>query len=61
MVRDGKGAKDRPTILPERLKARLQAQLLRAKHIHEKDLKQGYGTVYLPYALERKYPHAQHA
>jgi integron integrase len=61
MVRDGKGAKDRPTILPDRLKPDSQRQLLRAKRLHEQDLKLGFGAVYLPQALECKYPHAQHA
>jgi integron integrase len=61
MVRDGKGAKDRLTILTERLKPRLQRQLLRAKCLHEGNLKLGCGAVYLPHALERKCPYAQHA
>ncbi len=58
MVRDGKGAKDRPAILPDRLAPLLRTQLLRTKRIHEQDLKAGAAGVYLPDALERKYPHA---
>ncbi|RMD59574.1 integron integrase [Candidatus Parcubacteria bacterium] len=58
VVRDGKGFKDRVTILPESLVQPLQEHLKRVKLIHEQDLDHGYGTVYLPYALERKYPNA---
>lgn len=57
-VRDGKGEKDRRTVLPILLIGRLQHQLNRAKLLHEEDLQKGYGRVYLPYALERKYPNA---
>ena len=57
-VRDGKGHKDRVTILPETISAELRTHLLRVKYIHEQDLSMGLGTVYLPYALERKYPSA---
>jgi integron integrase len=58
VVRDGKGMKDRVTVLPDSLIAPLQEHLQRAKLIHERDLAKGYGSVYLPYALERKYPNA---
>ena len=58
MVRDGKGGKDRPTILPEALAPSLRNQLVRAKLIHEQDLKKGLAGVFMPNALERKYPHA---
>jgi integron integrase len=58
VVRDGKGFKDRVTILPETLKPLLKTHLERVKLLHEKDLKEGGGRVYLPYALERKYPSA---
>ncbi len=58
VVRDGKGEKDRFTILPEALVVPLQEQLQLTKRIHEQDLRQGYGAVYLPYALERKFPTA---
>jgi integron integrase len=58
VVRDGKGFKDRVTILPEILIEPLQEHLKRVKIIHERDLAQGYGRVYLPLALARKYPNA---
>ena len=58
MVRDGKGAKDRVTMLPGRLVAPLQAHLERVRKLHEEDLVAGYGEVYLPNALARKYPNA---
>jgi integrase len=52
------GGKDRVTILPNSLIKPLRVQLATAKQLHEQDLADGYGAVYLPYALERKYPHA---
>lgn len=58
LVRDGKGFKDRVTMLPERLAPVLRTHLERVKALHEQDLQAGYGAVYLPYALERKYPSA---
>jgi integron integrase len=58
VVRCGKGDKDRITILPESLLPRLQAHLRRTKRRHELDLTNNLGLVYLPPALERKYPHA---
>lgn len=58
LVRDGKGFKDRVTMLPQSLVVPLQAHLVRVKALHEQDLQAGYGAVYLPYALERKYPTA---
>jgi integron integrase len=58
IVRDGKGFKDRVTMLPQSLKAALQAQLERARVLHQQDIAEGFGRVYLPYALERKYPNA---
>lgn len=57
-VRDGKGEKDRRTILPFTLAEPLKCQLAAAKALHQEDVKRGYGRVYLPYALERKYPNA---
>ncbi|MCJ7824379.1 MAG: integron integrase [Anaerolineales bacterium] len=57
-VRDTKGNKDRRTILPETLVRPLQLQMLRANKQHEMDLQDGFGAVYLPHALERKYPYA---
>ena len=58
IVRDGKGKKDRSTMLPEQLKPLLQAHLKRVRIIHQQDLNKGFGEVYLPYALARKYPNA---
>lgn len=57
-VRDGKGARDRVTMLSDSLVAPLQEHLQRVKLIHEQDLRAGYGHVSMPYALERKYPNA---
>jgi integron integrase len=57
-VRDGKGAKDRVTMLPHNVKDPLRQHLQNIKQFHDRDLKAGFGNVYLPYALERKYPHA---
>jgi integron integrase len=59
LVRDGKGAKDRVTMLPESLVSPLQDHLRIVKRTHEEDLAKGYGAVYLPYALKRKYPNAE--
>jgi len=58
LVRDGKGMKDRATMLPEQLKPLLAEQIKRVRILHEQDLRNGLGEVYLPYALERKYPNA---
>jgi integron integrase len=58
IVRDGKGAKDRITMLPEKLLAPIQLQLEKAKALHEADLAEGFGEVYLPHALAQKYPNA---
>lgn len=58
LIRDAKGDKDRITMLPESMKEALHKQLAWAKTLHDHDLAQGYGTVYLPDALERKYPNA---
>jgi len=57
-VRDGKGGKDRVTMLPDSLKVPLARQLRRAKAVHESDLADGWGRVVLPDALDRKYPSA---
>lgn len=57
-VRDGKGNKDRVTILPSSSSEPLRHQLQKAKSLHQQDLAMGYGAVELPYALARKYPHA---
>ena len=61
LVRDGKGAKDRVTMLPIALKSPLQAHLGRVQSLHRQYLGEGYGEVYLPNALERKYPMAARA
>ena len=58
VVRDGKGEKDRVTMLPEKLVGPIEANLEKARALHEQDLREGFGEVYLPYALERKYPNA---
>lgn len=57
-VRSGKGDKDRVTMLPVSLKEPLLKHLLTTKLIHQQDLKQGFGSVYLPHALARKFPSA---
>jgi len=57
-IRDGKGQKDRMTTLPKRLIEPLRDHLARVKVRHERDLEEGFGRVYLPFALERKYPNA---
>ena len=58
VVRDGKGQKDRITMLPARLRAPLEDQLQRVRALHERDLAEGFGAVYVPGALARKYPGA---
>ena len=58
VVRDGKGEKDRRTILPQPLTEPLRRHLARVRLQHEEDVLLGCGSVYLPYALERKYPKA---
>ncbi len=59
LIRDGKGYKDRVTMLPVSLVKPLQAHLKRVKALHEKDLSEGFGAVYLPYALNKKFPYAE--
>jgi integron integrase len=58
VVRDGKGAKDRATMLPHSLAKPLRRHLERVKLLHEQDLASGFGSVHLPHALARKYPNA---
>ncbi|QXP85762.1 integron integrase [Methylococcus sp. ANG] len=58
IVRDGKGFKDRVTMLPAVLIDPMKSHLQAIKRQHENDLRTGFGSVYLPYALERKYPNA---
>lgn len=57
-VRNGKGGKDRVTVLPDSLIPPLKEHLERVKDLHDRDLAEGFGRVYLPYALENKYPRA---
>jgi integron integrase len=57
-IRDGKGQKDRVTVLPEKISLHLQQHLEKVKFLHTKDCKAGYGEVYLPFALARKFPNA---
>jgi len=59
VVRDGKGAKDRVTMLPVNLAQGLERHLQKVKALHEEDLEAGLGAVYLPVALARKYPNAE--
>jgi integron integrase len=58
LIRDGKGHKDRIGILPDRLVATLSEHIARVRGLHEKDLASGYGRVWLPDALARKYANA---
>jgi integron integrase len=58
IVREGKGAKDRVTVLPENLIQPLRTQLEAARLLHQRDLAAGLGAVHLPFALAAKYPHA---
>ena len=58
IIRDAKGGKDRLTVLPESLALPLQRRLQRTKLLHEQDLEDGYGCVYLPYAFHVKAPNA---
>jgi integron integrase len=58
LIREGKGNKDRVTVLPENLILPLQKHLVRVKTVHDADIAAGFGTVYLPDALAAKYPDA---
>jgi integrase len=58
IVRNGKGMKDRVTMLPDSLIGPLQSHLQQVNTLHQQDLEQGYGSVWLPFALARKYPNA---
>lgn len=60
-VRDGKGGKDRVTMLPRSLEMALRAHLAQVKSLHDTDLAAGYGAVWLPDALAVKYPNAAKA
>ncbi|MGK5095319.1 integron integrase [Deltaproteobacteria bacterium TL4] len=57
-VRGGKGGKDRTTLLPQNIREELKRHIDQVIALHHKDLEEGFGEVYLPYALERKYPNA---
>jgi hypothetical protein len=57
-VRDGKGDKDRVMMLPGSLATSLKTPLEKVKALNEQDLREGFGEVYLPLALARKYPSA---
>lgn len=57
-IRDGKGQKDRVSVLPQSLVRHLWLQLAKVRLVHQEDLAGGFGEVYLPYALDRKYPNA---
>jgi integron integrase len=59
VVRDGKGGKDRFTVLPAKLIEPLQKQLEFVRKLHEQDLRHGLGRVAMPFALARKYPNAE--
>jgi site-specific recombinase XerD len=61
LVRDGKGGKDRVTVLPENLILPLQEQIAAASALHDRDLAEGFGRVWLPNALAVKYPNADRA
>lgn len=58
LIRDGKGAKDRVTMLPAALVNPLKTHLLKVKALHDQDVAEGFGEVYLPHALDKKYPSA---
>jgi len=58
IVREGKGLKDRVTLLPEIAIAEIKKQIAKVQSLHKEDLSSGYGEVYLPNALCRKYPNA---
>ena len=58
VVRDGKGKKDRITVLPEGVKPTIKEHLVYVKRLHQNDVDAGYGRVYLPNALAKKYSNA---
>ena len=58
VVRNGKGEKDRVTLLPDQLYEHLNKQVDKVRILHQLDLEKGFGRVHLPNALERKYPNA---
>jgi len=58
IVRDGKGGDDRVTMLPDNLAAPLRQHLAQVQTLHQKDLAAGFGSVYMPYGLDKKFPNA---
>ncbi len=60
VVCSAKGNKDRKTVLPERLIFHLKNHIIKVKKLHDQDLKDGFGSVEMPNALDRKYPNAQY-
>lgn len=60
IIRDGKGGKDRRTLLPEKVVPLLREQVEKVQLLHKQDIRDGYGEVYVPYALAKKYPSAAH-
>lgn len=58
IVREAKGNKDRTTFLPENIIESLKMQIAKIKELHTSDIENGFGEVYLPFALDRKYPNA---
>lgn len=61
MVREGKGDKDRIVPLPAHTEEPIREQIERVRTLHQKDLSEGFGTVFLPHALEQKYPNTNKA
>ncbi len=61
VIRDTQGKESHVTMLPTRIVESLQAHLQMVRQLHHQDLDRGYGSVYLPFALERKYPHSDRA
>ncbi|MDM8526055.1 integron integrase [Desulfococcaceae bacterium HSG8] len=59
-IRDARGGKDRVTVFPESVREDMRLRVETVKKIHDEDLDQGFGSVYLPDALSRKYPNASH-
>ena len=58
VVRNGKGQKDRVTVLPKSVSESLSGVVEETKKLHKQDLQAGFGGVYLPFAISRKYPNA---
>jgi integrase len=59
VIRNGKGQKDRITVLPKSIVEALLGSVSDAKTLHRRDLQDGFGSVYLPFALSKKYPNAE--